>query len=113
MTLRRPKRVKCDLCSGSIDIPAVGRIRMRHPLCKLIEAALVRLQKLLDDYKPPTSLEGRQSMTWIRSRLWRMANSLNDRGVPARIRPKDHRRKRVAPIRIRKGRRLTVQAEAA
>lgn len=86
---------------------------MRHPLCKLIEAALVRLQRLLDDYSSPKTLEGRQSMTWIRSRLWRMANSLNDRGVPARIRPKDRRRKRVAPIRIRKGVRLIVQERAA
>lgn len=112
MTLRRPRRVKCELCSGPIEIPAVGRIRVRHPSCKLVEAALVRLQRLLDDYSPPTTLEGRQSMTWIRSRLWAMANSLNDRGNPARIRPKVRSRKRVAPIRTRKGKRLVVQEGA-
>ena len=96
--MNRPTTVKCHACSGGIDVKPRGRVPQYHPECKKLEDALVRVEKLLDGHKVPETAEGHSSLSWIRSRLWRAANTLNPMGVPTRIRP---RKSPVTPIRMR------------
>ena len=84
----------------SDDPPPQSPVRTPH--CKEVEAALLRVERLLDRYDAPGGLRGRQSVTWIRSRLWATANTLNRLGPPTRVRPKIVPARATDPFRIRK-----------